>query len=155
MTTQTVAPVTKSITVNVPQQRAFEFFVEHHAEWWPMEGHTILEGSTGAAIEPREGGRWWEYGGPKGECDWGRVLAYEPPERLLLAWQLDRTWSYDPDFTTEVEVRFVAEGESATRVEIEHRNLERFGDEVGAIRASFDSDNGWSGVLRAFADHAG
>ena len=148
MTTQTLAPVRKSVTVNVPQQRAFEFFVEHHAEWWPVEGHRILEGSTGAAIEPREGGRWWEFGGPQGECDWGRVLAYEPPERLVLGWQLDATWSFNPDFLTEVEVRFVPEGERATRVELEHRGMDRFNAEV---RASFDGDNGWSGVLGAYA----
>ena len=149
MTTETLAPVRKAVTVNVPQQRAFEFFVEHHAAWWPMEGHRILEGSTGAAIEPREGGRWWEYGGPQGECDWGRVLAYEPPDRLVLAWQLNATWTYDPEFMTEVEVRFVAEGPGTTRVELEHRGMDRFGADV---RASFDGENGWTGVLGAYAN---
>ena len=146
-TSQAVAPIRKSITVDVPQRRAFEFFVEHHAQWWPVAGHRILEGSTGAAIEPREGGRWFEFGGPEGECDWGRVLAYEPPERLLLAWQLDAEWRYDPDFVTEVEIRFLPEGESATRVDLEHRGMDRFS---AAVRASFDGENGWSAVLDAF-----
>ena len=137
--------VHKSVTVNVPQERAFAAFVEHG--WWPMAGHRIRETSTGASLEPREGGRWFEHG-PDGECQWGHVIAYEPPERLLLAWQLDPTWTYDPDFVTEVEIRFVADGDGRTRVELEHRDMERFGPEV---RASFDGENGWSGVLAAFA----
>ena len=148
MSTETLAPVRKSVTVNVPQRRAFEFFVAHR--WWPMEGHRILEGSTRATIEPREGGRWFEAGGPEGECQWGHVLAYEPPERLVLAWQLDATWTYNPDFLTEVEIRFVAEGESVTRVELEHRGMDRFSADV---RASFDGENGWSGVLGAYASN--
>ena len=143
----TLAPIRKSVTVEVPQQRAFEFFVEHHAEWWPMEGHRIREESTAAVIEPRVGGRWYEHGGG-GECQWGVVLAYEPPDRLLLGWQLDADWRYDPDFLTEVEVRFIAEGDHTTRVELEHRDMDRFGPDV---RASFDGGNGWSGVLDAFA----
>ncbi len=147
MATETLAPVRKSITVDVPRERAFAFFVDHHARWWPVEGHRILEGSTGATIEPRDGGRWYEHGGPHGECDWGRVLAYEPPERLVLGWQLNAEWTFDPDFMTEVEIRFVAETAGTTRVELEHRGMERFDAEV---RASFDGGNGWSGVLAAF-----
>lgn len=143
----TLAPVTKSVIVDVPQQRAFDFFVAHHAEWWPIEGHRIDETSTAATIEPRAGGRWYEHG-PGGECDWGHVIAYEPPERILLAWQLDANWRFDPDFLTEVEIRFVAEGENTTRVELEHRGMDKFNAEV---RASFDGENGWSGVLGAFA----
>ena len=154
MTTETLAPVRKSVTVDVPQQRAFEFFVEHHAQWWPMEGHRIREESTSATIEPREGGRWYE-SGPDGECQWGHVMAYEPPERLLLAWPLDTTWSFNPDFLTEVEIRFVAESEGSTRVELEHRDIERFGEQAAAVRASLDGGNGWSGVLTAFAEQIG
>lgn len=152
MTTQTLAPVRKSVTVNASQQRAFDVFVAHHGEWWPIESHRILEGSTSATIEPREGGRWFETGS-EGECQWGHVIAYEPPERLLLAWQLDTTWRFNPDFLTEVEVRFVPEGEGVTRVELEHRNIERFGEEAAAVRASLDGGNGWSGVLSALAAH--
>jgi uncharacterized protein YndB with AHSA1/START domain len=148
MSIQALAPVTKAVTVDVPQQRAFEFFTQNFSEWWPMEGHCILEGSTAATLEPREGGRWYEFGGPQGECDWGHVLAYEPPRRLLLAGQLDASWRYDPAFLTEVEVRFVAESETSTRVELEHRGMDRFGAEV---RASFDGDGGWGGLLAAYA----
>ena len=150
MTTETLAAVAKSVTVNVPQERAFGFFVERFADWWPIEGHSITEGCKGAILEGREGGRWYEFG-DSGECEWGRVLAYEPPERLLLAWQLDHTWRFNPDFLTEVEVRFVAETDTTTRVELEHRNIERFGASASAVRASLDGGNGWSGVLQAYA----
>ncbi len=150
MTTETLAPVRKSVTVNVPQERAFRFFVENHGDWWPMEGHKIREGSTTATLEPREGGRWYE-DGADGVCEWGRVLAYEPHDRLLLSWQLDPTWTYDPDFVTEVEITFTALDERTTRVDLEHRDMEKFGPEV---RSSFDSPNGWSGVLEAFQARA-
>jgi hypothetical protein len=147
MTTETLAPVQAAVTVNVGQQQAFEYFTANFADWWPVEGHSILEGCKGAALEPREGGRWYEFG-DSGECDWGRVIAWEPPGRLLLAWQLDHTWTYDPDFLTEVEVRFIAEGDATTRVEVEHRNMDRFADP--AVREAFASANGWTGVLAAY-----
>ena len=151
MTVKTLAPVRKSVTVNVPQQRAFDFFVAHHAQWWPIESHRILDGSTGAVIEPREGGRWFE-SGSEGECQWGHVIAYEPPGRLLLAWQLDASWRFNPDFLTEVEVRFVAEAENVTRVELEHRDIDRFGEDAATVRANLDGGNGWGEVLRSFAE---
>jgi uncharacterized protein YndB with AHSA1/START domain len=135
------------VTVDVPQSRAFEFFVSHHGEWWPMEGHRIREQSTSVTIEPREGGRWFEHGGG-GECQWGYVIAYEPPERLLLAWQLNQEWEPDPSFLTEVEIRFIAEGETVTRVELEHRDMDRFD---ARARAAFDSEGGWNGILAAYA----
>ncbi len=143
--------VRKSVSVEVPQDRAFAFFTERHADWWPIEGHRIHEGSTHAVLEPREGGRWYEAGAPEGECDWGRVLAYEPPQRLVLGWQLDEHWRYDPDVLTEVELRFVAKSPGRTRVELEHRGLDRYPPEV---RASFDGENGWSAVLGAYAEGA-
>ena len=145
-----LTPVVKSVTVEVPQERAFAFFVERFADWWPMEGHRINESSTAATLEPREGGRWFEHG-PDGECQWGHVLAYEPPERLLLAWQLNEQWAYDPEFSSEVEIRFSAV-DGGTRVDLEHRDMDRFNPEV---RASFDGEGGWSGILAAYAASAG
>ena len=101
-------------------------------------------------MEPRVGGRWFERGEDGSECEWGRVLAWEPPARLVLAWQVDAQWRFDPDFITEVEVRFIPEGD-ATRVELEHRNIERFGAQAEATRSALDSPDGWSGLLERFA----
>ena len=102
-------------------------------------------------LEPRQGGRWYEIGVDGTECDWGRVLQWEPPSRLVLAWQIGGTWQFDPTLVTEVEVRFVPETPNRTRVELEHRDLERFGDAQEPIRAAFESPGGWQGLLDAFA----
>jgi uncharacterized protein YndB with AHSA1/START domain len=82
------------------------------------------------------------------------VLAWEPPGRVLLAWQINANWKYDPDLITEVEVTFTPVGGGATRVDLEHRNLERFGDKIESVRAAIDSEGGWSGILRTYAEVA-
>ena len=102
-------------------------------------------------MEPRAGGRWFERGEDGTECDWGRVLVWEPPSRVVLAWQISAEWKFDPGLQTEVEVRFIAEGPKLTRVEFEHRNLERYGDKAEAVRKSISSDGGWPGLLAAYA----
>jgi uncharacterized protein YndB with AHSA1/START domain len=101
-------------------------------------------------IEPRVGGRWYERNEDGSECDWGRVLLWEPPGRVVLAWQLNAEWKYDPGLVTELEVRFIAEG-PMTRVELEHRNLERFGARAEEIRAILDSMDGWGSTLAGYA----
>jgi uncharacterized protein YndB with AHSA1/START domain len=85
------------------------------------------------------------------ECEWGRVLQWEPPSRLVLAWQINGSWQFDPTLVTEVEVRFVSETSNRTRVELEHRDLERFGDAQEQIRTAFNSPGGWQGLLDSFA----
>ena len=85
------------------------------------------------------------------ECEWGKVLVWEPPTRVVLGWQLDPDFKFDPNVVTEVEVRFIAEGEGGTRVELEHRNLERFGEHAAKVREAFESPGGWSGLLESFA----
>jgi uncharacterized protein YndB with AHSA1/START domain len=148
--TITPAAVRRSILVQATPARAFELFTIGMGRWWPAN-HTIGKSPQAAVVmEPRVGGRWYERGADGSECDWGRVLAWEPPGRVLLAWQLDGTWLYDPAFVTELEIRFVAEGEG-TRVELEHRNLERFGEQMAKVRASIDSDEGWPGLLARYA----
>jgi len=104
-------------------------------------------------IEPRVGGRWYGLLEDGSEAEWGDVLAWDPPRRLLLAWRIGANWAYDPDLTTEVEVTFTPAGEM-TRVELEHRHLERMGEGAESARASFDSDGGWGGLLKMFADLA-
>jgi uncharacterized protein YndB with AHSA1/START domain len=117
--------------------------------WW-LPDHTLLASARRAIImEPHQGGRWFERGIDGTECDWGRVLSWEPPARVLLAWQIDGQWRFDPEFVTEIEIRFVADGTGGTRVELEHRNIERFREHAEAARASLDS--GWGKGLDAFA----
>jgi len=107
-------------------------------------------------MEPKVGGRWYELGVDGKQCDTGRVTAYEPPERIVLAWQLDERWQYDPDpaHASEVEVRFIAEGPSQTRVELEHRGFERHGAGADGVRDGTDAPTGWTYVLDLFAKHA-
>lgn len=149
--TITVAPVRKSVRVSAAPARAFEVFTAGFGRWWPRS-HTISAvPQKEAVIEPRVGGRWFERGEDGSECEWGTVLAWEPPTRIVLGWQLDANFKFDPNVTTEVEVRFIPEGENATRVELEHRHLERLGDQGELLREKVGSPNGWGKLLEAFA----
>lgn len=143
--------VRHSVTVGVDQETAFGVFTEGFDSWWNRGHHIGQADVADFVMEPKVGGRWYERGVDGSECDWGRVLVWEPPSRVVLAWQLNADWNYDPDFETEVEVRFVAESESQTRVELEHRYLERFGDAMEGVRASISSDGGWPGLLALYA----
>lgn len=151
MTAQTIAPVTRNVTVAVPAARAFEAFTQQMASWWKPDYSIGAAPFVDVRMEPHEGGRWFEVDADGNECPWGRVMVWEPPQRVVLAWQIDGRWSYDRGFETEVEIRFVEEGPSATRVELEHRHLERYGDEAAAMRDLFDSPAGWNGLLELFA----
>jgi uncharacterized protein YndB with AHSA1/START domain len=145
------------VTVNVSQERAFELFTHGFNEWWPIDSHHIGEAENPVGIiEPREGGRWYERGDGGVECDWGRVLVWEPPRRVVFAWHLDPDWRFDPDpeRATEVEVLFEPEGAGATRVELEHRGFERLGDRADEVRTSVGSEGGWPGLMSTFAERA-
>ena len=148
--TITPAPVRKSIRVQVPPARAFEVFTAGMGRWWPGSHSINTSPLREVVMEPRVGGRWFERGEDGSECTWGRVLAWEPPTRLLLAWQIDAAWRHDPSLVTEVEVRFLPDGPDATQVELEHRGIERLGAGAEAIRGALDSPAGWSDLLRAF-----
>ena len=145
------APVRRSVKVNAAPPKAFRVFTSGMGKWWPKQ-HSLNSKSAqqDVIVEPHAGGRWYERSEDGSECEWGRVLTWEPPTRVVLAWQINGNWQYDRDFETEVEVRFVADG-SGTRVELEHRNLERFGDKADEVRAAFDSPEGWNGGLQLFA----
>jgi hypothetical protein len=145
------APVRRSLRVKAGPQRAFDVFTAGMGRWWPAE-HTLLKAPRADIVmEPRAGGRWYERAVDGSECDWGRVVSWEPPGRVLLMWQLNGDWRFDPGFETGLEIRFLAEVDGATRVELEHRDIERYGEKMEAVRASLDSDGGWGGVLRPFA----
>jgi uncharacterized protein YndB with AHSA1/START domain len=144
------APVRKTVTVRVSAERAFQVFTEGFDRWWPRTHHIGKTPMTKGIIEPRVGGRWYETCEDGSECDWGDVLAWDPPARLLLAWRLNAQWEYDPDLLTEVDVRFTALGERETRVDFEHRGFENMAAGGGAARASVDSPNGWGAILAEF-----
>ena len=150
--TSTMESVRKSVTVAASQERAFEVFTAGHASWWPKRSHHISDAEEADAIlEPRAGGRWYERDQNGAECDWGYVIEWDPPQRVVLAWQLTAEWRYDPDFSTEVEVRFIPEGAGRTRVELEHRDIERFGEAAEGVRTALSGDGGWSELLAAYA----
>jgi uncharacterized protein YndB with AHSA1/START domain len=156
MSTQSVAsPVRTSIVVEAPQERAFEVFTADMGSWWPDDKH-ILQGELAEMVfEPRAGGRIYDRATDGSECTWARVLAYEPPGRVVFTWDINLRWETetDPERASEVEVRFIAEDDARTRVELEHRALDRHGDGWESMRDAVGSPNGWDDGLRAFAAH--
>lgn len=155
MSTQsTAAPVRTSIVVEAPVQRAFEVFTQEMTSWWP-EDHHLIEGEIGEMIfEQYAGGRVYDLTADGRECTWARVLAYEPPERVLFTWDISPSWGIETDLerTSEVEVRFIAEADARTRVELEHRKLERHGDGWEGMYGAVSSPGGWPKTLAAYAD---
>ena len=147
-------PVRKEIVVEAPMERAFRVFTERFDAWWPREHHILQAPLAKAVLEQGVGGRWYEVGTDGSECDWGKVLVWDPPKRLVLAWQLDGDWQYDPNLVTELELRFTPAGDMKTRVELEHRNLERMADKAAATREALDSPQGWITHLTLFAKEA-
>lgn len=148
-------PVRKSVTVSAPPESAFEIFTAQMGDWW-LKTHSLTEsGQKAVIVEPRAGGRWYEIGTSGEEKDWGRVLAYAPPKRILLAWQLNADWTFDPEFRTEVDVTFAPTADGGTTVQLEHRDLQNYGAKAEEARRSLDSEGGWAGLLQAFATKAG
>ncbi|QIG51390.1 ATPase [Nordella sp. HKS 07] len=149
------APVRKSIVVKTGIDKAFAVFTGSMGRWWPATHSTNRASPLAEVImEPSPQGRWYERGQDGSECQWGHVIAWEPPHRVLLAWQLNGEWQFDPGLVTELEIRFTPQGAHATRVELEHRNLERLGDHAERARTAFDGEGGWAGLLAAYADIA-
>jgi uncharacterized protein YndB with AHSA1/START domain len=144
------APIRRTVRVSAPLERTFAVFTGGIGQWWPKSHHIGTADPETFVIEPHQGGRWYERGVDGSECDIGKVLVWEPPTRVVLAWQLGANWKFDPGLLTEVEVRFIPDGD-ATRVELEHRNLERFGERAAAMRQQLDSPEGWGGILQLFA----
>lgn len=146
--------VRRSITVDVSQARAFDVFVNMTA-WWPLATHTVGEVPAQASIvEPRAGGRWFTIDKFGDEDEFGRVLAYERPRRLVITWEIGHGFPNDPSVQTEIEVRFVAEAPQRTRIELEHRGFEAFGARSVAERALYGSADAWTFVLGAYANSA-
>jgi len=149
--TITPVPVRKSITVKASQKRAFTVFTSGMGHWW-IKGHSINSSpQQDVIIEPHAGGRWFERGEDGSECQWGHVIEWDPPRRIVLAWQLGADWKFALDLVTELEIRFTAAGADMTRIDLEHRNLERYGERAEAVRTAIGGDGGWPILLNAYA----
>jgi uncharacterized protein YndB with AHSA1/START domain len=148
-------PVRYAVTVPLPADRAFALFTEGYNSWWP--GHHIGTAEMAEAVlEPRAGGRYYERGVDGSECEWGKVLACDPPRRIVVAWQITAagdTWSYDPDpsHASEFEVNFREQPDGQTRVELEHRNIGRHGPGAAGIQQGVGGQGGWPGILENYA----
>jgi len=146
--------VRTSIVVEAPMERAFTVFTEDFGGFKPPE-HNMLEVEIAETVfETHVGGHIYDRGVDGSECRWARVLAYEPPNRILFSWDISPQWQIETDLekTSEVEVRFVAEAPERTRVELEHRNLDRHGDGWEPERDAVGSEGGWPLYLRRFAE---
>ncbi len=146
--------VRASVVVEAPIERAFSVFTEGMGTWWPPEHHILEAELAEMVFEPRQGGHVYDRGVDGSECRWARILVYEPPHRFVISWDISLRWGLevDPTKTSEIEVGFVAEAPGRTRVELEHRNLERHGEGWENMRDSVGSPEGWAAGLRRFAD---
>jgi len=144
--------IRKQLTVEAPLDRAFRVFTANMGAWWPKEHHIGKAALKDCVIEPKVNGRWYERGEDGSECDWGKVLEWDPPRRLVLAWQLNEGFQYDPALVTEVEVTFTLLGPKQTRVDFEHRNLERFGEAAERLRGLMG--DGWGQILESYKQTA-
>jgi uncharacterized protein YndB with AHSA1/START domain len=151
--TSPIPPIEGRTTLAVSRDRAFTLFTGSFGAWWPREYHIGSAEVADVVLEPHEGGRWFERGVDGSECDWGRVLAWEPPERVLFTWQIGGDWQFDPEpsHASEIEVRFHADGPEQTTIEVEQRHFERLvgGESVhGAIE---HGGGGWVALLAAYS----
>jgi uncharacterized protein YndB with AHSA1/START domain len=155
MTDTDTTAVAMTVTVDAPIDRAFAVFTEDMANWWPPDHHVLQAPLASMVFEPWAGGRVYDVGEDGSECQWARVLIHEPPRRVVFSWDINVQWQIesDPDRTSEVEVRFVAEDAKRTRVELEHRHLDRHGDGWEGIRDAVGSSGGWSVGLHRFAEY--
>jgi len=148
---QTTA-VRTEIVVDAPVERAFAVFTQHFDQIKPRDHNLLAVEIAESVFEPRVGGRVYDRGVDGSECQWARVLAYEPPDRIVFSWDINPMWQIETDLdkTSEVEVRFVAESAGRTRVELEHRNLDRHGDGWEGTREGVRGDQGWPLYLQRF-----
>jgi uncharacterized protein YndB with AHSA1/START domain len=157
MTTQAEqTSIATEVLVDAPVERAFQVFTEKFDQIKPRE-HNMLEVDIAESVfEPREGGRVYDRGVDGSECQWARVLAYEPPDRVVFTWDISPRWQIetDPSRSSEVEVRFIAETPGRTRVQLEHRHLDRHGEGWEGLREGVRGDQGWPLYLRRFANQA-
>jgi len=146
--------VRTAVVVEAPLERAFSAFTEGFGSFKPPEHNLLAVDIAETVFEPRVGGHLYDRGVDGSECRWARVLAYEPPNRVVISWDISPQWQLETDVerTSEVEVRFVSEAPDRTRVELEHRNLDRHGEGWEGEREGVGGDEGWPLYLRRFAE---
>jgi uncharacterized protein YndB with AHSA1/START domain len=152
MSTIQLAPVMNSVTVDAPPERAFEVFTGNVKAWWPLDRYAVAVDNADdgvdavdSIIEPREGGRWYEVRSDGSEADWGEIVVFDAPRRVVATWHPGRS----ADDATEIEVAFTADGDG-TRVELTHRGWERLGDRAAEARQGYEG--GWKAVLERFSE---
>jgi uncharacterized protein YndB with AHSA1/START domain len=150
--------VFKSVRVKAPIQRAWSVFVEQMETWWPATHHIGKTSFEAIFVEPHVGGRWYERNAEGQQCDWGTVLAWEPPRRVTFSWHVgpghdQPDWVCDPDIAkaSEVEIRFTEESQGTTLVELTHSKLERHGEGAAQLRDVFDGPGAWAGILEFYS----
>jgi uncharacterized protein YndB with AHSA1/START domain len=146
--------VRAQVVVEAPIERAFSVFTEDFGSFKPPEHNLLGVEIAETVFEPRAGGHLYDRGVDGSECRWARVLAYEPPDRIVISWDINPQWQIETDLerTSQVEVRFISETPDRTRVELEHRNLERHGDGWQGIREGVGGEGGWPLYLKRFAE---
>ena len=155
MTTKTAdTSVRTSIVVEAPIDRAFSVFTEDIGSWWTPTHHILQSELKEMVFEPRVGGQVYDRGVDGSECCWARVLAFDPPNRFVISWDISLQWQIetDPAKSSEVEVRFISESAGQTRVELEHRHIDRHGEGWEQMRDAVGSPDGWEVGLRRFAE---
>jgi uncharacterized protein YndB with AHSA1/START domain len=152
--TQTEATIVrKQVVVDAPIARAFAVFTERFGDFKPPEHNMLAAPIAQTVFEPRVGGHIYDRAVDGSECRWARILAYEPPHRVIFSWDISPQWRVetDPELTSEVEVRFVAESATRTRLELEHRHIDRHGPGWPELTAGVDADEGWPLYLARYA----
>lgn len=145
--------VREAVTVQAPVETAFRVFTEQCDAWWPRSYRLGLAERVGIVLEPRVGGRWYQRTTDGNECDWGSVLAWEPPARVTLSWQIGIGFVPEPDpaRASRVDVTFIVVGAERATVSVSHSELERHGDGWQAMAEGVAGERGWGGILRAYA----
>ena len=149
--------VRRHVVVQAPLDRAFTVFTERFGDFKPKEHNLLGVAIAETVFEPKVGGHIYDRGDDGSECRWARILAYDPPHRVVFSWDISPQWQLetDPDLTSEVEVRFVAETPERTRVELEHRHLDRHGPGWQAVSDGVDGEEGWPLYLQRYRELLG
>jgi uncharacterized protein YndB with AHSA1/START domain len=153
MTQIEAAVVRREVVVDAPLARAFKVFTERFGDFKPREHNLLASPIVETVFEPRVGGHIYDRATDGSECRWARILAFDPPDRVVFSWDIGPQWQLedDPDLTSEVEVRFLAEGDTRTRVQLEHRKIDRHGPGWQGLAEGIGADDGWPLYLSRYA----
>ena len=152
----TDTPVRRNVTVKTGVEHAFRVFTEGFDTWWPRSHHIGKSRMKRAVVEPFVGGRMYSEQEDGTDCPWGVITMWDPPRRLVFAWQITHEWGFEPDLakSSEVEVRFTPQPDGSTRVDLEHRHFERMGPGGETMKTTVGGDGGWGGLLKMFVERA-